>query len=172
MNEPRRWSRQATLGVVLIAAGVVIGVVILVLTLPQNAPLSPGTTSAGPLTPLALGERIFTTGRDENGRTIPRSAFMMFAGATCAQCHGSDAKGRTIRIMMGSFDTPDIRWSTLSQPMLEPEGEIEPPYDARTFARALTQGIDSAGGALNAPMSRWDLTLAQVEALIAFLKTK
>jgi len=135
--------------------------------------LHPGTTiPAGPLTSLALGERIFTTGTDENGRPIPRSAIMMFGGASCTDCHGSDAKGRTVQAMMGSFNTPDIRWSTLTQPMQNPEGGLEPPYDTTTFARALRDGIGSDNQALDPPMPQWDLTSAQVEALIAFLETK
>jgi len=28
--------------------------------------------------------------------------------------------------MMGEVDVPDIRWSTLSQPMQSPEGGMEP----------------------------------------------
>jgi mono/diheme cytochrome c family protein len=97
---------------------------------------------------------------------------MMFARASCAQCHGSDAKGRTISYMMTSFEAPDISWTTLSQPIKADNGSIEPAYDPTTFARAVTKGIDSVGGALNPPMPRWDLTTVQVEGLIAFLKTK
>ena len=173
MKGTRRWSGQATAGVILIAVGVVVAMVFLVLTVPGGAPLHPGTTiPAGPLASLALGERIYATGTDENGRLIPRSAFMMFTGASCANCHGSDAKGRTVQAMMGSFETPDIRWSTLSQPMQHPEGGLEPPYDATTFARALRDGIGSDDQALDPPMPRWDLTSAQVDAVIAFLKTR
>lgn len=173
MNGTRRWSRQATTGVILIGIGVVIALVLFVLTVPGEAPLHPGTTiPAGPLTSLALGERIYATGTDENGRLIRRSAVMMFGGASCINCHGGDAKGRIVQAMMGSLETPDIRWSTLTQPMQNPEGELEPPYDATTFARAVTQGIDSSGQGLNPPMPQWDLTSAQVDAVIAFLRTK
>ena len=42
--------------------------------------------------------------------------------------------------MMGEVDVPDIRWSTLSQPMQSPEGGMEPPYDPTTFARAVRVG--------------------------------
>ncbi len=123
-------------------------------------------------TPEVLGERIYTTGRDESGNVIPRTAHMMFGAATCAHCHGSDAKGRTVRYMMGSFETPDIRWGALSRPTEEDDGTIEPAYDPTTFGRAVTQGIDSAGETLKAPMPQWDLTTAQIEALIAYLKAK
>jgi mono/diheme cytochrome c family protein len=97
---------------------------------------------------------------------------MMFAGATCAQCHGNDARGRTINAMVATFETPDIRWSTLSQPLKEEDGGVEPAYDSASFARTVTKGIDSAGGALKAPMPAWDLTPRQFDALVAFLKTK
>ncbi|MCL5737002.1 MAG: cytochrome c [Actinobacteria bacterium] len=172
MNGTRRWPRGATIGLSLIGAGVVIGVVFLALAVPSGGPLHPGGVGPAQLTPTALGQRIYTNGRDENGRVIPRSALMMFAGATCADCHGSDARGRTVNTMMGSFEAPDIRWSTLSQPMKGDNGAMEPAYDAASFGRALTQGLDTLGEALNPPMPRWQLTNVQVDALIAFLKTK
>jgi mono/diheme cytochrome c family protein len=167
----RRWSRQATIGVALIAGGLVIAALFFGLTLPSGSPFHPGGSLPRSYTPAQLGQRIYTTGTDQNGNVIPRSAYMMFAGATCAQCHGNDAQGRTINSMMGSFQTPDIRWSTLSRPMTM-DGQTEPPYDPTSFGRALTQGIGSAGDALKVPMPRWDLTTEQIQALIAFLKTK
>jgi mono/diheme cytochrome c family protein len=172
MAGSRRWSGQAIWGAALIAGGVVILIVFLALTLPSGGPLRPGSTSGGSLTAIELGRRIYTTGVDEDGRVIRRSAIMMFGRAACAQCHGADARGRKISSMMGSFEAPDIRWSTLSRPMQEENGALEPAYDAATFGKALREGIDSAGDTLEAPMPRWDLTDAQVEALIAFLKTK
>ncbi len=74
--------------------------------------------------------------------------------------------------MRGGFTAPNIRWSMLSQPLKADDGTTEPAYDPTTFGRAVTQGIDSAGGNLKAPMPRWDLMQAQIDALIAYLKTK
>jgi mono/diheme cytochrome c family protein len=158
--------------VTLIAAGLVIAALFFGLTVPSGSPLHPGGALPPSFTPAALGERIYTAGRDENGNVIRRSTYGMFGAATCADCHGSDAKGRTISYMMGSFETHDIRWSTLSQPHQEKDGTMVPAYDAVRFGLAMTQGIEPSGETLEPPMPRWDLTPAQVEALIAFLKTK
>ncbi len=73
-------------------------------------------------------------------------------------------------MMMGSFDVPDIRWSTLSRPM-QTNGETEPPYDPMTFAQAVRDGIGSDGDELESIMPRWQLTDPQVQGLITYLKT-
>jgi mono/diheme cytochrome c family protein len=166
------WSRQATIGVILIVAGVVIGAVFFSLAATTSSPLRTMTTTPGPVDPVALGKRIFATGTDENGNLIPRSTYAMYGRATCADCHGNDAKGRSISSMMARFDTPDIRWSALSQPLKADDGTTEPAYDATTFERAVTKGVDSAGGDLKPPMPHWELTSTQIDALIAYLKTK
>ncbi|MFQ5855557.1 MAG: hypothetical protein ACE5LU_07950 [Anaerolineae bacterium] len=39
---------------------------------------------------------------------------------TCATCHGTDGRGGKVAMMMGTFEAPDIRYSTLT------EGEHDP----------------------------------------------
>lgn len=120
---------------------------------------------------VALGKVIFLTGADQNGRAIPRSGGIgMMGSGGCITCHGPDGKGGTIS-MMGTYQVPDIRWSTLSQPMKSSEGGTEPPYDPTTFARAVRDGIGSDGDHLESVMPRWQLTDPQVDGLIAYLKT-
>lgn len=111
----------------------------------------------------SLGERIFVSGTDENGQPIPRSGGMgmMSIGRSCAQCHGADGKGRTLAMMMGGFSTPDITWTHLSS-----DG-----FDPAAFARAVRDGVDDEGATLRFPMPRWGLSDAQVDALIAYLRT-
>jgi mono/diheme cytochrome c family protein len=119
----------------------------------------------------AVGERIYTTGTDENGRVIPRSGVtgMMRAAVACANCHGPDARGRTIQMMMGQFEAPDIRWSTLTAPPTDPGDKA---FDADSFFLAITQGIDPNGSTLKVFMPRWQLTRAESDALVEYLKTR
>ena len=176
MGRAGRWSTQATVGLILVVVGLAALTTVLALSIPAGSPLHPGGSPlpTGQVSGASLGERIFLAATDENGRLIRRSGVtgMMGSRLVCANCHGSDARGRTIRMMMAQVEAPDIRWGTLSQPMQDPDGGLEPAYDPRTFARAVRDGIGSDGRALDPPMPRWDLTAAQVEAIIAFLKTK
>ena len=132
------------------------------------ASTSPTTAATGDV---ALGRIIYLTGADLSGQFIPRTGGLGMMGSSgCVTCHRPDGKGGTIRMMMASYDIPDIRWSTISQPM-QMDGETEPPYDPDTFARAVREGIGSDGDELESVMPRWQLTDPQVQGLIAYLET-
>ena len=122
MSRTGRWSTGATVGLILLVVGVAAAIV-LALSIPAGAPLHPGGSSAstGPVLGANLGERIFQTGTDESGRIIPRSGAMRMMGSVvaCADCHGPDARGRTIQVMMGQADAPDIRWRGLGTQRIE-----------------------------------------------------
>jgi mono/diheme cytochrome c family protein len=122
----------------------------------------------------SLGERIFLSGTDATGSVIPRSTRsmygMMFGQAGCAGCHGRDGRGGTVGAMMGSFRTPDIRWSTLtSDEGPDESGHAHAAYNEVSFARAIRDGVDSEGDPLDPPMPQWRLTDDEVAALIAYL---
>ena len=172
MSRTGRWSTQATVGLILLVVGVVAGAAVLALTIPAGAPLHPGRSTASnvPTAGAGLGERIFLTGANENGRPIPRSGVtgMMGSGVACANCHGSDARGRTIQMMMGQVEAPDIRWSTLTAAPTDPTDKA---FDANSFFLAVTQGLDPNGSSLKAFMPRWQLTRAESDALMEYLKT-
>jgi hypothetical protein len=139
---------------------------------PTTASSTGGALTTVSAAELALGRSIYVNGTDLSGTPIPRSSSLgMMAGGGCITCHGADGKGGTISMMMaGEFDVPDIRWSTLSQPMTM-GGQTEPAYDPTTFARAVREGIGSDSDDLQAPMPQWQLTDDQINALIAYLKT-
>lgn len=122
----------------------------------------------------SLGERIFLTGTDATGNPIPRSTpsmyNMMFGQAGCASCHGRDGRGGTVGAMMGSFRTPDIRWSALTAAQ-DPSGQPQTPYTEASFAHAVRDGIDPEGNRVKAPMPQWQVTDQEVQNLIAYLKT-
>jgi mono/diheme cytochrome c family protein len=171
MRHTDRWNTEATVGLILLAIGVVVAVV-LALWIPSGAPLHPGGSSAATVraSGARLGEQIFQTGTDENGRVIPRSGVtgMMGRAVACANCHGPDARGRTIGMMMGQAEAPDIRWSTLSAPPADPTDKA---FDPDAFFLAVTQGLDPNGSALKVFMPHWQLTRAESDAIVAYLKT-
>lgn len=159
----------------------VIGVVGLVVLATFSVGTSPGVSfvpvgGGGAQTYGTLGERIFLSGTDGNGNSIPRSTpsmyNMMFGQLGCAGCHGRDGRGGTVGAMMGSFHTPDIRWSTLVSAQGSHEnGQAHAAYDEASFARAVRDGIDPEGDRLDAPMPQWRLTDAEIATLIAYLKS-
>jgi cytochrome c oxidase subunit II len=121
---------------------------------------------------VAMGETIFVEGTDALGTQITRTTEAGILSQTgCFACHGTDAKGRSIDTKLGQFDTPDIRWSVISQPFPNDEGGTDPAYDPTSFANAVREGIDSGGGQLDPVMPRWQLTDPEVNALIAYLQT-
>jgi hypothetical protein len=83
----------------------------------------------------------------------------------CADCQGSDARDRTIQMMMGQVEAPDIRWSTLTAVPTDPADKA---FDADSFFLAVIQGLDPNGSPLKAFMPRWQLTRAGSDALIEF----
>ncbi len=121
------------------------------------------------------GERIYLTGTSESGPAI--SAQMdgmhrMRAGnMSCAACHGLDAGGGTVRMMMTTVEAPNIRWEQLvEEEHHEEHGEEHPAYTAQTFKRAVTEGINPSGDELHWAMPRWDMTEGQLEDLIGYLQ--
>lgn len=116
--------------------------------------------------PSNLGERIFRTGDGEDG-PIPRTAVgpgMM--GGGCADCHGSDGRGRNIRFMMGDLKTPDIRLSTL----LQPHGDGEEAWTREEVATAIRDGVEPDGSRLDEFMPRWRMSDAEMDALLDYME--
>jgi mono/diheme cytochrome c family protein len=90
-------------------------------------------------------------------------------GGGCADCHGTDGRGRTLP----SFIAPDITYANLADPrgMLAPDGTRGPTYTDAGIHEAVTQGIDPTGAHLASPMPQWQLTDQEWAALLDFLKT-
>lgn len=126
------------------------------------------------------GERIYFTGTSNSGDAIraqmPGMHRMQGAGMVCADCHGPDGRGGTVRMMMGSYHAPDIRYETLTADLHEHEGdegdhEEHPPYTEETIKRAITDGVDPSGEPLAFPMPRWQMSESDLNDLLDYLKT-
>lgn len=124
------------------------------------------------------GERIYYTGTSANDRISYQGGGFggMMGGGTmrgrlaCADCHGDDGRGGVHFMHMTRMDAPDIRWSTLTSTEHDGEEMDHPPFDAASFQRAVTQGIDPGGDPLDGDMPRWRMSDQDIADLIAFLK--
>jgi ABC-type branched-subunit amino acid transport system substrate-binding protein len=84
-------------------------------------------------------------------------------------CHGVDGKGRS----EGGVTPSDISRSTLTRPygVEHPSGRKAVAYtNDHLIVRAITMGIDSAGNPLAVAMPRFQLSLAQAQDLVAYVK--
>jgi hypothetical protein len=121
------------------------------------------------------GERIYFTGVSETSPRIasqmPGMHRMTDGRLACADCHGSDGRGGTVRMMMSSFEAPDIRYHTLTENAHSADHADHPPYTDEDIKRAITEGIDPSGEPLEWLMPRWDITDEQLNDLISFLMT-
>lgn len=170
-----RMSRRKGLfrvGLGLFVAGVVGAVLLLVLVAPgatgfwnYHYDRSLGSKNFG-----SLGERIYFTGTDENAREISRSGGVLglMPKGGCADCHGYDARGR---IISASITARDIRWRelTANTGALQ-RGVVHVPYTRGSFAKVVREGVAPEGDRFEV-MPKWQMSDAQVDALIEFLNT-
>lgn len=121
---------------------------------------------------LELGRRIYHEGVGADGRTLTArsgvdATALPAAFVACMNCHGVDGRGKT----EAGVTAVDIRWDNLAKPYgaALASGRRRPAYEARSFERALTQGVDAAGQALDAAMPRYALTTEEASALLGYL---
>ncbi|MBE0476415.1 MAG: c-type cytochrome [Coriobacteriia bacterium] len=117
----------------------------------------------------SAGERIWYTGVGEEG-PIPREpSFGPAMMGGCAVCHGEDGRGSRFYMMGRTFDAPDIRYSTLTSEHTE-DGETEEAWTDEDIARAVREGVDPGGEDLEDTMPRWDITGADLDALLEHMR--
>jgi mono/diheme cytochrome c family protein len=122
------------------------------------------------------GERIYYTGTSAKTGPIPFEGgpmWMAHGGVGCVACHGVHGRGG-VPVMMGTVIPEDIRYSVLmkeEEPGKAKQEMEHPPYTDALIKRAITQGIDPAGKALDWTMPRWQMSEADADDLLAYLKT-
>lgn len=168
---------------ILALAGILLGLLLLATVLLVLRALGffwPGSPMMSPVRRLPAsfasnGERIFFTATSQSGRPItaemPGMHRMPEGAVACASCHGPDARGGRVVMMMGVYEAPDIRYHTLAEEDHADEHDGHPPYTDETLRRAITEGIDPAGEALDWPMPRFSISPSDLDDLIAYLKT-
>jgi ABC-type branched-subunit amino acid transport system substrate-binding protein len=137
------------------------------------AATSPGEDAQSPPAAAIRGKQIYLNGTGYDGGPIEtlagEGAFKVPAAILrCVNCHGRDGRGKP----EGGIYPSDIRWSELSKPyaITTMSGRERPPYSESLVIRAITMGIDSGGNRLNAVMPKYQLTRAQADDLVAYLK--
>lgn len=115
----------------------------------------------------SLGERIFLSGVGADGQDISRSAprvsqgALMMGGGGCGSCHGADGRGGTIKMMTGTaIKAPDVTYGAL----------IGDGFTDATIREAIRDGLDESGKPLDEAMPRWQMSDADLDATIAYLK--
>ena len=128
--------------------------------------------------PAAVGKRIYFSAMGADGpiryQGGPVGGGMMSGRLACAACHGPDGRGGRHVMHMQTMDAPDIRWSVLSSGAHGEHGAGEGEamaYDFQAFKMAVTMGVSPEGRGLSGDMPRWQMSDADLEALIEFLKT-
>jgi cytochrome c oxidase subunit 2 len=85
----------------------------------------------------------------------------MMGGGGCASCHGTDGRGRTIRMMTGAaIRAPDITYAALTNAG----------FTDATIRNAIRNGTDESGKPLKTAMPRWQMNDTDLSATIAYLK--
>ena len=121
------------------------------------------------------GERIYFTAISGRGDQITYTGgpglggMMMGSYLTCAACHGPEGQGGVHQMHMTVMNAPDIRYSALST-MPEMQHSTHS-YGLADFKLAVEGGQHPDGEELNADMPRWNMSDADLQDLLAFLKT-
>jgi mono/diheme cytochrome c family protein len=139
-----------------------------ILLLAVNAGQAILPVQAAPLTPAEKrGRHIYQHGESSAGRPITALAggAEMSAGIfACGTCHGADGRG----VPEGSVEPSDIRWETLQKIVMT--GRKRPRYDEERLARAVREGVDSAGNELSPVMPRFRMSKEDLADLLAYLE--
>ena len=112
------------------------------------------------------GERIYFTSTSNSGDPITYTGGVMMMRLACVNCHGPEGHGGTVRMMMYSFDVPNITWPVLTSP-----AEDRTAYTENSLKKAITTGIDPTGSQFEAPMPVWQMSDSDLSDLVAFIKT-
>lgn len=134
-----------------------------------------GAAAAAPrgLTPRQqAGRTIYLTGESPSGGGITAtvggdSSPIPGSVLTCGSCHGEDGLGRP----EGATEPSIVTWSEMTRA----GGHVHPgrrhrPFDARTVARSLTDGVDPEGQRLDGAMPRYSMSREDMDSLLAWLR--
>lgn len=133
-----------------------------------------GTSFAAAMTdPLEIGRRIYREGVLADGQplvgTVRGDVVVRGARAACINCHQRSGYGT----VEGAAVVPPINARSLFQarPQQGPRaGRDRPAYDDASVMRALHDGVNPAGRALQPPMPRYQLSSSDLQALILYLR--
>lgn len=138
-------------------------------TTPGAPRTGPRRRFRGPQDFSSVGERIWWAGVGAGGPVPREPAFGPAMMGGCAVCHGEDGRGSRFVMMGREFDAPDIRPSRLMQPH-EEDGRTAEAWTEDDIARAVREGVEPNGERLEDTMPRWDISDADLEALLTHMR--
>ncbi|SDG16141.1 Cytochrome c, mono-and diheme variants [Methanolobus vulcani] len=110
------------------------------------------------------GETIYYTGYNVSGQKIAFTYgpnWLYVHGGSCVNCHGVDGKGG-VPVMMAYTVPADITYSTLTS-----GDEV---FTDENIKAAIRDGVDPAGKQLDLVMPRWQMSDADLNDIIEYLK--
>jgi cytochrome c oxidase subunit II len=112
--------------------------------------------------PDSPGKRIYSEGVGDSGPVAYTQGpdWLRFAGANCAVCHGNRGQGLTVQAGGVTGVAPPVTWAALE----------ERGYDEAALRKALAEGVDPDGREFHSYMPRWELSEAEMDALVEFLR--
>src|SRR6185436_14925290 len=131
-------------------------------------------TAQQPLTPQEIrGKQIYLQGTSPSGKDILAyvgDASLEVPGnvMACANCHGIAGQGK----IEGGINPSNVTWEALTKPygVAHVNGRKHPPYTARALELAVTRGLDPAGNKLLYAMPRYQMSKADLDDLVVYLK--
>jgi len=90
------------------------------------------------------------------------------SAATCASCHGPDGRGRPEAGVIPS----DLTWDHLmkSYGHSHPKGRKHPAFTEASLKRSILNGDDPAGNRLDASMPTYNMSVEDINDLVAYMK--
>jgi ABC-type branched-subunit amino acid transport system substrate-binding protein len=144
-------------------------------TLPiRPSPLQTSLLQNDGLTPAERrGQQIYRRGTVLSGQSLTAvlgdsGVELPVSAVACINCHGRDGLGKT----EGGVTASALMWEALTKPygVATRTRRTRPPYTEALFARALSQGLDSAGNRLHEAMPRYRMTREDIADLTLYLK--
>lgn len=119
------------------------------------------------------GRRIYLRGESTSGRALTvtigdDSIELPATTLPCASCHGADGRGRP----EGGVIPSDLTWAALTKPYghSHPAGRVHPAFTEQSLERAIVEGIDPAGHKLSPVMPKYQMSRADMNDLLAYLR--
>jgi cytochrome c oxidase subunit II len=116
------------------------------------------------------GERIYFTGRSEEGELIQAVGghhHVKMHGGSCVTCHGAEREGGAIMWPRFWVSAPPLTYGALVQ--THDDGHQHNSYDASSLKLAILKGINPEGNPLHDTMPRWEMSEKDLNALVDYL---
>ena len=140
---------------------------------PTSTSVASSAIAAEPAPADERGQYIYTEGKSRSNRVITAvlrrgEAPVPAAILPCGSCHGTDGRGAADYSGVAPLN---INWYALAQAGKHEHGaRLHTAFDEQSIARAIIDGVDPDGNALDSTMPRYNMSDEDMADLIAYLK--